>query len=460
MAAIAGSGASSSDAQARGSDGNRNVLVVMTDDERVEDMKAMRRTRRRIGGQGVRFANSYASFPVCCPSRATYLTGQYAHNHGVVSNHPPNGGAEALDDSATTAVALDAAGYRTGWVGKYLNGYLPLARQDPPYVPPGWDWWRATSVPRVMYGWEQVIGDRLKRWGFSDRDYQTDVYARQAVQFLENAAAEDAPFFLTISTFAPHIETRPSGGDHNPRGARRHRHVFDHEPLPRPPSFNEADVSDKPVFIQSRPRFDAEGRDKLRRINRDRLSTLLAVDELVLKVITTLRRSGVLDDTLVIFTSDNGYMLGDHRLKGKGYLYEGSARVPLMMRGPGVPNGRVVRSQASNVDLAATIYDFTGVAPLIPSDGTSLIDIAGAPTAFADRALLLENRVAQAIRTPDWFYAELHTSSGGAEFELYDMNADPDQLESLHTDPGHGAIRNQLANRLHAIDDCEGNECP
>ena len=311
-----------------------------------------------------------------------------------------------------------------------------------------------------MYGWTQVIGDRLKRWGFSDRDYQTDVYARQTVQFLEAAAAKSQPFFLTVSAVRPaHGDALHRRGPQPPQRPAPPARLRGRS-LPRGPSFNEADVSDKPIVHPIAAPLRRRRREKLRQINRDRLATLVAVDELVLKAIMTLRRTGLLDDTLVIFTSDNGYMLGDHRLKGKGYLYEGSARVPLLIRGPGLPRGTVVQSQASNVDLAATVYDFTGVAPLIPSDGTSLIDIATVPAAFEGREVLLENRIASAIRTPDWQYTELHTSSGGDEFELYDMDADPDQIESLHADPDHADVREDLEDRLHAIDDCQGNACP
>jgi arylsulfatase A-like enzyme len=423
-------------------------------------MKVMPATRKRIGANGVRFTRSYASFPLCCPSRATYLTGLYAHNHGVLSNHPPEGGAPAFDDSATTAVALDAAGYRTGWVGKYLNGYSSLAHQDPPYVPPGFDWWRAPAAPRTMYNWLQVMDGELKRWGAADRDYQTDVYARQAERFIDQSAGEDRPFFLTVMPFAPHVETRLIPGDHNPRGARRDDGAFKQEPLPRPPSFNEDDVSDKPAFVSSRPKFDVDGRTAIRRLYRDRLWTLLAVDDLVVRVMTALRRDGLLDETLVIFTSDNGYMLGEHRLKGKGTIYEEAARVPLLMREPdGVAApGTVIRSPVVNVDLAATIYDFTGVDPRLESEGYSLLDVANVPGVFADRDILLETRSTAAVRAHDWLWAE-HDFSGGPEREFYDMTSDPYQLSSLHDDPAYQGTRADLADRLDDLRNCDGSEC-
>lgn len=442
---------------AQGSE-SRNVLVVMTDDQRLSDLaRAMPRTRKRIGKQGVIFRKAYATFPLCCPSRATYLTGQYAHNHGVVSNGPPDGGAQNFDDSATTAVALNAAGYRTGYTGKYLNGYRPLAEQDPPYVPPGWDWWRAASLYARMLTWQQMVGGRIKKWGHGRRDYQTDVLARQATRFLKSSARRSQPFFLTIAPLAPHVENprRPAGDD--PRAARRHRDRFRKTPLPRPPSFNEADVSDKPSSVRARPRLDRSQRRYLRDLNRDRLRSLLAVDEMVVTVLRTLRKAGLTDDTLVIFTSDNGFQLGEHRLEGKTRVYEPAIQVPLLMRGPGIRQ-RAIGAPVGNVDLAATIYDWTGVPPALDQDGVSLLDVAAAPAAFDDRELLLQVFNGAGLRTRDWLYAE-HGTSPGTEVELYDAQADPHQLQSLHDSPAHAAVRGELAARLADLRDCAGAEC-
>ena len=455
-ATLVASGESSSAAQQGGA--ARNVVVVMTDDQRLSDLrKAMPRTKRRIGKRGVTFRNAYATFPLCCPSRATYLTGQYAHNHGVVSNNPPDGGVQAFDDSATTAVALDAAGYRTGWVGKYMNGYRGLGSQDPPYVPPGFDWWRAATLVTRMFGWQQVVAGKLKKWGHRDRHYQTDVYARQAVRFLRQSADEEEdPFFLTIAPFAPHIENRRRGAQRNPRGAPRHRREFKSERLPRPPSFNEQDLSDKPSFVQARPKLGRSGRHRLLDSNRDRLRSLLAVDDLVVDVLKALRSNGLADDTLVIFTSDNGFLLGEHRLEGKSFMYDESAQIPLLMRGPGVGSG-AVSSPVGNVDLAATIYDWTGVAPALEQEGLSLLAVAGDPGSFSGRELVLQTRTGFGLRTRDWLYAE-HETDEGTERELY-QRSDRFQLSSVHNDPAHAAARAQLAARLAVLRDCSGSEC-
>jgi N-acetylglucosamine-6-sulfatase len=445
------------EAAQHGTPSPRNVLVVMTDDQTVADMVAVPATRRRIGGHGVTFRESFAGFPFCCPSRATYLTGQYAHNHGVRDNGPPNGGAAAFDDSETTAVALDAAGYRTGLIGKYLNGYAPLAHQKVPYIPPGYDDWRAITR-NLMFDWEQLQNGTFVRWGSHDREYQTDVLARQAERFIESAAETATPFFLTVTPLAPHVETRSFVPRHNPRPAPRHRNAFADEPLAKPLSFNEKDVSDKPAAIQAIPRFDAARRQHLRDLNRDRRTSLLAVDELVVRLVKALRSTGALNDTLIIFTSDNGYLLGEHRRAGKDAFYEPALRVPLMIRAPGLPDGVVVESPVVNTDLAATIYDFTRVDPLLVQDGVSLFEVIASPTSFDDRELPLQTRSGIGIRAPEWTYAK-HGTGPAAEFELYDLESDSDQLNSLHADPAYDDERDALANRLNALRDCQGPQC-
>ena len=444
-------------AGAQGAVAEPNVIVVLTDDQRTKDMLAMPLSKRRIGGRGVTFTRAWATFPLCCPSRATHLTGQYAHNHGVRDNVAPEGGITPFNDTATTATALDGAGYRTAFVGKYLNGYLALAREDPPYVPPGWDRWLAAGFPGRMWGWTQVVNGVLRTWGTQreKRHYQTDVLARQANSFVRSSLEQETPFFLTVATLAPHGEHRPRASVASPRPAPRHRHDFERQPLPKPESFNEADVSDKPAWVQDNPRIDAELRRALRARNRDRLASLSAVDELVAGLIDELREGRALQDTLVIFTSDNGFLMGQHRLRGKNVAYRESASVPLLARGAGLPKGAKVSAPVGNIDVAATIYDATGVPPAIEPDGISLLDVAADPEAHADRDLLIETTRSEGVRTPGFLYVE-HESG---DVELYDTGVDPFELDSVHGDPAYASIRAELAQRLDELRDCEGSEC-
>jgi N-acetylglucosamine-6-sulfatase len=447
------------DALAQGA-GVPNVIVVMTDDQRRGDMLALPETRQLIGRRGVTFNRSWATFPLCCPSRATNLTGQYAHNHGVRSNMPPNGGVVAFDDSATTTTALNDAGYRTALIGKYLHGYGALAQQDPPYIPPGWDRWLGMGDPAFMWGWSQVVNGKLRRWGIGrpPREYQTDVLARQARSFVGSSLRRNDPFFLTVSTLAPHAERLRGAGVRprvNPRPAPRHRHAYDHVPFPTTESFNERDVSDKPAWLQATPRLSATLRKQVRARYRDRLTSLGAVDDLVARIVDTLRDERALRDTLVIFTSDNGFLLGEHRLRGKDVAYKEASQVPLLVRGPGLPKRARVSAPVGNIDVAATIYDATGVEPAVEQDGVSLYDVADNPGEYRDRELLIETKQSVGVRTSDFLYVE----HDGGDTELYDSHADPLELNSVHDDPAYAAIRSELAKRLDQLRDCEGEEC-
>jgi len=430
--------------------GAPNVVVVMTDDQDRASLRVMGETRQLIGSRGTTFTNSFATTPLCCPSRATFLTGQYAHNHGVRANKP---GYAALDTSETVPVWLDRDGYRTAHVGKFLNRYG--RDTNPREVPPGWDEWYALihSSTYSMYDYTLNQNGALMRYGSAPRGYQTDVYARKAVDFVERSAGEE-PFFLSVGTLAPH---KDSGNP--PRPAPRHAGAFSDARLPRPPSFNEKHVRDKPAFIRGEPRLGAARIDALTKLHRARLRSLLAVDDLVKRVIDALRATGELANTLVIFTSDNGFLLGQHRLTGKSWVYESSVRVPLLMRGPGVPAGATRRQPAGNVDLAATILDATGAsAPQShPLDGVSLLPLALNPNVRRGRQLLLESYVVPytALRTSRYLFVR-HRSG---ERELYDMSADPDQQRSLHAERSYDRIESDLATRLRQFEDCVGREC-
>jgi arylsulfatase A-like enzyme len=430
--------------------GAPNVVVIMTDDQDPGTMRAMPAVRRLIGGQGATFTRSFATTPLCCPSRATFLTGQYAHNHGVRTNKP---GYTALDASETVAVWLDRAGYRTGHVGKFLNGYG--RDTDSREIPGGWDEWYAFVHDSNFSYYDYTLNEngRLVRYGSAPRHYQTDVYARKAADFVaRNAGAE--PFFLSVATLAPHKEAHGP-----PRPAPRHAGSFGDAPLPRPASFNERNVGDKPAFVRKTPRLTPERIEGLTRLHRGRLRSLLAVDDLVERVVAALRDTGELQHTLLVFTSDNGYLLGQHRLVGKSWVYESSVRVPLMMRGPGIPPGVVRRQLVGNVDLAPTILDAAGAsAPAAHRlDGTSLLAPARNPGALAGRQLLLESFDVpyRALRTPRYLFVR-HRSG---ERELYDLSRDPDELRSLHTSRAHEGVERDLAARLRRLEGCAGSAC-
>ena len=419
-----------------------NVVVVMTDDQEARSIRHMRSVKRLVGERGTRFENFFATFPLCCPSRATFLTGQYAHNHGVLSGK----GADDLDDSRTLAVRLRRAGYRTGFLGKYLNGF------SGPATPPGWDVW-ARLAGSKMYGYGLVENGRHVVYGEQPRDYLTDTLARKATRFI-GRSRRSRPFFLTVAPLAPHGEPNVKAR-RNPRPAERDRRAFEDARLPSPPSFNERDMSDKPPQMQRQPLLTRRSRRKLREHYQDRLASLLAVDDLVRKVVKRLRRSGELASTVIMITSDNGFLLGEHRVKGKKRLYEESVRVPLVMSGPRIPADQSRRQIAGNIDLAPTILDLANVSGARGMDGRSLLPLANDPAVAADREILFRNANSTAIRTPNFMYAD---HKRGAS-ELYDMRRDPFQLNSLHQDPRFQDEKAELARRLDRLETCAADSC-
>jgi len=450
-----------------------NIVLIETDDQSVESLRVMSRTRDLIGARGTTFANSFASYSLCCPSRATTLTGQYAHNHGVLSNQAPTGGYYKLDSSNTLAVWLQREGYATVHLGKYLNGY---GTRNAAEVPPGWTEWHGLVDPTTyrFFGYQFNDSGTLTTFGSQPADYQTDVIGSRAVEIIRRRAASTQPFFLWVAFLAPHSGApREADDDQRPGNQRvaspavadRHRNRFATEPVPRPPSYNEADVSDKPAAtVRNRRPLGPETMAAVDENYRQRLESLLAVDEAVGAMLDALGASGELDDTLVVFTSDNGFLHGEHRVpQGKVLPYEPSIRVPLLLRGPGVPAGVTLRQKVANIDIAPTVLDAADARAGRTMDGQSLLKLARDPTAEPGRDILLETAPAPNTNRLRWTgirgerYVYLEYASGEREF--YDLRTDPDQLQSRHGDPATLGIRYALARRLHRLERCVGDGC-
>jgi len=394
-----------------------NIVFIVTDDLDARSFAFMPLVKSIIADRGVTFASAYVSVPACCPSRASIFTGKYAHNHGVLFNGPPDGGFEGFHDAgeerSTLATCLKDKGYRTAMVGKYLNGYP--SGGDPNYVPPGWDEWfgidsELTSDTYYNYG-VNLNGQRVS-FGDGPDDYETDVLA------------------------------------------------------PRVPSFNESDVSDKPQWVREMDPLGPREVEKLDRLYRNRLQTLLAVDEMVQRILGTLEQAGVLEETYVFFTSDNGFQMGEHRFPhGKDSPYEESILVPLVVRGPGVPAGRVLSHLVSNVDFAPTFAEMAG-APIPPDvDGRSLVPLLGSSPPAADswrKEALVEHFARQRsgipafreLRMPMLAYVEYDDGNG----ELYDMQADPYELDNAFASAPAATIA-ALSSRLAVLKRCRGAGC-
>jgi arylsulfatase A-like enzyme len=393
-----------------------NVLMIVTDDQRWDTLGYMPTVTAELVGKGVRFDNAFVVNPVCCPSRSSILTGRWSHSTGVWGIDGPYGGFHAFDDSSTLPVWLNEAGYQTAMIGKYLNGYT-----DGSYVPPGWDQWFAhTTNENAYFDWDASENGSAVSFGSAPEDYNTDVLGTRAANFIRNSGSD--PFFLYFAPKAPHLPATP---------APRHEGTFAGLEPWRPPSWNEADVSDKPLYVRRAAPIDAAILDSMRQ---RQLESLLAVDDAVAGILAALEDTGKLHDTLIIFLSDNGFLWGEHRKAHKLVPYEESIRVPLVIRWDALGAQGTSDRFALNVDLAPTIAAAVGIdAP--KAEGKSLLPLL-TNTATTWRTSFLFEHFAQPWRVPGycgfhgqhWKYVQYATG----EEEFYDLAADPYELQSLH----------------------------
>lgn len=437
-----------------------NIVFIISDDEDVRSHAFMPKTKALVEDQGIVFENFFVTYALCCPSRTSILRGQYAHNTGVVGNEPPQGGFEVLRarglEESTFATWLQAAGYHTAYFGKYLNGYH--ARQHA--IPTGWTDWYGSGNGFPNFNYTLSENGELVEYGNRPEDYLTDVLARKASGVIRRAAADGEPFFLHISPFTPHTPAT---------WAPRHDHMFTDVIYPRLPSFNEADVGDKPTILRTRPPLTASQIDQIDLLYRARLRSLQAIDDMVETLVTTLDETGQLENTYVVYTSDHGFKMGEHRARpGKDTAYEEDIRVPFAIRGPGVPVGKRLEPMVLNIDLAPTFADIAGVAPPDFIDGRSFLPLFEDPDRPWRQSFLTERRERigreqqerlgpirfEAIRTPRWTYVEY--ASGEREF--YDHVNDPYQLENL-AGKADSALVEALASRLAQLANCAGAEC-
>lgn len=464
----------------------QNIVMIMTDDQAKHYLHVMPNVQQ-LAANGATFSNMYATYPLCCPSRATYVTGQHGHNHKVLDNTPTAGGYAALRRTQLLPHWLDssdpAKDYHTAHIGKYLNGY---GSADPQEVPPGWDEWHGLvgGSTYQMWGYKINHNGNLRQYGVTcgtdPSKYQTDVLSGLSTDFIGRRATASKPFFLSVASLAPHVENDAARACPNytqdPRPAPRHAGRFSGKTLPRPYTFNEADVSDKPAFAVPGTRMSETRIAQVRRRYQAQLESLLAVDELVGKIVDKLRATGQLANTTIMFTSDNGYFNGEHRVPGgKKRAYPASARLPMVIKGPGIPSGVTRSTLVSNVDWAPTILDVANrprpTDPRYLIDGRSLIPLAQDPTLGQQRELLFITGPRsdqgetwyKAIRTKRYHYIEHLWWNDGAwrirGRELYDLSLDKPYLTSLQNDPRYDDAQLRMAAKLHDLDDCSGADC-
>ena len=504
-----------------------NIVLIQADDAVVSDVRYMPNVRRLLERGGTSFSNYFVSYSLCCTARTTLLTGQFSHNHRVLSNFRSNEGGYytfrdlpgKLSQKNSLAPWLKRAGYRTALVGKYLNEYVALNRNE---VPPGWNRWvglldnstydyfnyalnidgkvrfygdpdyaraqldlatsvindPATSFPELLAKFQEVF-QPFDYFGWQrEKDYTMDVGGAFAANFVKNSAPRKKPFFLYYSPPGPHAEDtnhiqglRPGAPGPDPRPPARYRNTFDDVELPRPPSFNEADMSDKEINLSGLPLLTDDQIEDMTENYRGRLGAVRAVDDQIGKIVREVRRAGEMNNTYFIFNSDNGYLQGEHRLRGSKFLpYENSIRVPTLISGPGVKKGSTRTGNTVDVDLAPTILDMAGVRPGRVMDGVSLLPAAKGKRRIPKRDVLL-----QAMRPLIKFYTPLtafdlpfygvrthrfkylHWSFDAVE--LYDLKNDPDELVNLASDTAWAGKVAELEAVAKRLSECRGSAC-
>jgi len=502
-------------------DGRPNILVVMTDDQASTDVAQMPNVKRLLAAQGTTFADAIDSFPLCCPARATFITGQYAHNHGVGGNFYPYGWYGMKDRANILPAWLQKAGYRTALIGKWLNGYGAVDAHGE--VPTGFDIWRGLLDVSAYDYYNYVMNQngKLKTWGDADfarklvefakvevipnpgglqgvlgrlkelfgpapytywgtedpDDYSPDVTGKITEDLVRAEGKSRKPFFIWWAPAAPHREdvatTLMGRPGRDPRPAPRYASKSSRYKLPKPPSFNEADFADKPSNMRDAAKSMTDAQiDQLQLDYEGRIGSLLAVDDHVKKLIGTLRATGQLKNTLIVFVSDNGWLQGQHRITGDKFLpYEESLRIPLIVRGPGVPAGETVKGQVANIDFAPTLVDVANAKAGRTMDGVSLLPTIRNPLKRPKRTVEIEalerlfegdipvnawDRPYKGVRTDRYTYV-VYTETG--EKELYDRRKDPHQLTNVAGKPGYAQIEAKLAAQLKKLDRCKGRSC-
>jgi arylsulfatase A-like enzyme len=524
-----------------------SFVVIQTDDQTLDQLyaafgqpklQAMPNTLNLIAKRGETFNRYYVSYPLCCPSRVSLMTGRYAHNNGVKGNIQPNGGYFGFSFRAAythnIATWLQGAGYRTIHVGKFLNGYGDEPYSNGTEVPPGWSAWHTvlkSDTDHYYYGyklnnngvvegpygdsgtWEpreyitrDDIGCPLAPLNGQPCFYETDMLTNLATQELRNTP-EEQPFYLQLDYTAPHGDFRKPAG---PEPAPRHYDWFKGAPLPhnRGQGFDEGNVTDKPSFIREAPYLGLSEIHTYRVYYDKALESLRSIDDGVKLLIDTLGSLHRLRNTYVIFTSDNGFFYGEHRLLGGKFLaYEPSTHLPFLIRGPHIKAGTESGEIVGNIDVAPTILELAGVTPDKSVDGRSMtpffkdpelrtlrpylfesfvetddVNEAGAIAEPGDqsRATALQQRAASqsgaasrpgggasaSLLAPPKDYEGIrlgpykYIAWPDGEKELYDLETDPYELNNLVRIPNYFPVRNFLHRELtERLEDCVGRGC-
>ena len=477
-----------------------NVIVVMMDDMRDDELVFSPAVRRFLGERGLRFENSFSPLPLCCPARASFLLGQQAHNHRILSHEPPYG-FSALDDSRTIATAMKDAGYQTALIGKYLNGYgagksKVTGKDSLHYVPAGWTDWMVGSEHQWPSG-SPNQGNTYNYFDFTQNVngsiqpnpgiYSSKVIGNQTNTLIRKYHQSDAPFFMWVTPVAPHHGGPREPDDPAPyvtsTGSKEKfvtparpdwvKGMFDKTvthafgtPATRPA---EADVSDKPKYLRGWPETTPVEKRALTEVERQRAESIYAYDREFAGMIDTLRKTGEYDDTVIMFTSDNGYFLGEHRQRlGKIKPHEPSIKVPFVVAGPGIPHGTRY-APVTTVDLTPTILDIAG-GKLPGLDGESLWPVMTGPDRAWRRPVVVEALLPEVPVTTKGFDSGLteiglrtgrykYVRYADGEEEFYDLVKDPNELTNVADRPRKAKLVAQFRKLWQTYSDCKGADC-
>jgi N-acetylglucosamine-6-sulfatase len=515
-----------------------SFVVIQTDDQTLDGLyetfsafpgaavtRAMPNTLDLIAGKGMTFNRYYVPYPLCCPSRVSLLTGRYSHNNGVKGNVQPNGGYYGFSFRAAAshnlATWLHGAGYRTIHIGKFLNGYGDEPYDDGSHIPPGWDAWHTilrADTNHYFYGYQlnnngqisEPYGEsgnwETREYGLRDPAgcpfeplearpclYATDVFNWMAREEML-ATSSEQPFYLQVDYTAPHGDFRRPAG---PEPAPRHYDWFRGARLPhdRSEGFDEGNVEDKPRFIREAPHLSPNEKRTYRVYYEKQLDSLRAIDDGVKVILDTLGQLHRLRNTYVIFTSDNGFFFGEHRLLGGKFLaYEPATHLPFLIRGPGIPQDSSTGELAANIDIAPTILDIAGVEADKSLDGRSLVPFLRDPELRSRRPILFESfvetsdvnaqgaisaaplsgsgataskapKATASLLAPPKDYAGLrlgpykYIAWPSGEKELYNVNKDPNELNNIVKVPNFYPIRNFMHRQMTRFIGCVGRAC-
>jgi len=440
-----------------------NIVVVLTDDQQNDSLRFMATTQALVR-QGVVFDNAFVTTPLCGPSRASVLTGRYAHNHQVATNGPPYGGFALYTsngaEAASLPVWLRSGGYCTAFFGKYMNGYGGAQTDEWGYVPPGWDDWHA-----VLSG--NDAGSAYTDFSMNDNgtvlslsgsgQYEAVALRERVLAFLRAVSQQpSAPFFAMIAPFAPHFPQTPAPGDAGRASGLQ---------APRVSSFNIQ--ADSGVRYWSLPPLSAESLAAIDVQYRGRLESVLAVDVLIDSLVSQLTTSGLMRNTYIFFLSDNGYHLGQHRLPpGKSMAVEEDLRVPLAVTGPLAQVGAHRSQLVLNIDIAPTVLDLAAIPVPASVDGRSFVPLLGPGGASAPwrQSFLAEHWFLATRPTLDRSFALVHAARWKyvewyqGERELYDLLADPFELHNRRR-TADSTVVPTLRTTLGQLKSCAGTTC-